>query len=85
MWLPRGTWLEMFSKAVEHLSFAVVIADVFRPGARLVYVNDAFVELTGYEREYAIGRNCRFLQGKDTDQAAVLTLVQGIRDARPVT
>ncbi|MHA6326325.1 PAS domain-containing protein [Roseivivax sp. CAU 1753] len=34
--------------------------------APLVMVNDAFCKLTGYARNEAVGRNCRFLQGADT-------------------
>lgn len=36
----------------------------------LVLANDAFLGLTGYERDEVIGRNCRFLQGPATDVAA---------------
>ncbi|MFK7763215.1 MAG: PAS domain-containing protein [Roseobacter sp.] len=37
----------------------------------IVYVNDAFTRTTGYSRALSIGRNCRFLQGEDTDKSAV--------------
>ncbi len=36
----------------------------------LVLVNDAFLEISGYEREEIIGRNCRFMQGPRTDPEA---------------
>ena len=35
----------------------------------MVAVNDAFVALTGYTRAETLGRNCRFLQGPDSDPA----------------
>ena len=41
------------------------------PDCPLMYVNEAFCRMTGYERDEIIGRNCRFLQGPDTDPGAV--------------
>jgi len=37
----------------------------------IVYVNQAFTRTTGYARSASIGRNCRFLQGEETDKDAV--------------
>ena len=78
-----ATWLEQFESAVEGLPFACCAADMQQPGARLVCVNGAFERLTGYGRDFAVGRNCRFLQGADTEPAAVQQLVEALRDARP--
>jgi hypothetical protein len=36
-----------------------------------------FCKLTGYKRQYVLGRNCRFLQGPDTDPAAVEIIRKG--------
>jgi PAS domain S-box-containing protein len=46
---------------------AMVLADPNLPDCPLVYVNPAFHDLTGYTSEEAVGRNCRFLQGPETD------------------
>ncbi|QHQ33676.1 PAS domain-containing protein [Algicella marina] len=51
----------------------------------IVYVNDAFVRTTGFTRSQAIGHNCRFLQGKETDRAAVKKISACIRDETQVT
>jgi len=37
----------------------------------IVYSSDGFLALTGYTREQVLGRNCRFLQGVDTDPSKV--------------
>eukprot|EP00966_Prymnesium_polylepis_P303856 7019730-Prymnesium_polylepis.1 len=55
-----------------------------QPGAKLVSVNPAFEELTGYPAEEAVGENCRFLQGAETEQDAILQLVEALRAAEPV-
>lgn len=51
----------------------------------IVYANHAFTIQTGYARSAVIGRNCRFLQGEDTDIAAVMHLRDGIARREPVS
>ncbi len=58
----------------------VLITDATRPDDPIVYVNRAFGRLTGYTSEEAIGRNPRFLQGKDNDQT-VLDELRATREA----
>ena len=45
-----------------------------RPDQPLIYVNPAFAALAGLPAEAVVGRNCRFLQGPDTDPAAVAAI-----------
>ena len=47
----------------------------------IVHVNPAFERITGYSATEAIGRNCRFLQGTDTEQAE-LAVLEGYRPAQ---
>ena len=43
----------------------------------IIFCNQAFQKLTGYDRSEIVGRNCRFLQGSDTDPE----LIKQIRTA----
>ena len=61
----------LLRRALSATRNGVAIADVTRPDQPLVYVNTAFERLVGMRAEEVIGRNCRFLQGPDTDPAAV--------------
>jgi PAS domain S-box-containing protein len=60
--------------AVNDAAQSITIADWAAPDRPLVYVNAAFVALTGYPAEEILGRNCRFLQGADTDPEQVLAI-----------
>ncbi|MCZ2839546.1 diguanylate cyclase domain-containing protein [Modestobacter sp. VKM Ac-2985] len=62
---------DLMLRAVSVASNGIVIADARRPDQPLVYANAAFLRLTGYREAEVLGRNCRFLQGQDTDQNQV--------------
>ena len=55
----------------DPLPIPITVADPAAADAPLIYVNDAFSDLTGFAWQDAVGRNCRFLQGKDTQPSAV--------------
>jgi PAS domain S-box-containing protein len=54
-----------------HTRMAMIATDPHQPDNPIVYANEAFCKLTGYPLDEVLGRNCRFLQGKDTDRAVV--------------
>ena len=58
---------EIFKEAIEKSSVGITISDMTTEGYPTIYVNQAFTELTGYSREFVLGKNCRFLQGPDTE------------------
>ncbi|CAK9270620.1 unnamed protein product [Sphagnum jensenii] len=62
---------------LERIAKNFVITDPRLPDNPIIFASDEFLELTEYSREEILGRNCRFLQGPDTDQ----NTVQQIRDA----
>ncbi|HUJ11200.1 MAG TPA: PAS domain S-box protein [Verrucomicrobiae bacterium] len=76
-------WL-LRDRAIESAGQGIVISDPNQPDNPIIYVNAAFERLTGYSRAEAIGRNCRFLQGADTDPAAVENVRAAVRERRPV-
>lgn len=45
----------------------IVVTDPNQDDNPIVFANQAFVDLTGYDLDEIIGHNCRFLQGPDSD------------------
>lgn len=64
---------------------AIVVTNPFLDDNPIVYVNEAFTRSTGYARSASVGRNCRFLQGEDTDKANVDKLRNAIENEQTVT
>jgi len=64
-------WLNIFVSTAESFPACIVISDMTIPGAPMVFVNQEFCRTTGYAKEEATGRNCRFLQGPDTEPEAI--------------
>ncbi|MCG6116428.1 MAG: PAS domain-containing protein, partial [Mesorhizobium sp.] len=56
-----------FAAAVRTTRMPMLITDPHQPDNPIVFVNDAFIRLTGYGRDEILGRNCRFLQGTGTN------------------
>ncbi len=50
---------------------AFVLSDPTLPDTPLVYVSPGFEKMSGYSAAECLGRNCRFLQGPETDQEEV--------------
>lgn len=73
--IPRREYelLLLKKRALDSIKEGITIADCSQPDMPIIYANEAFARLTGYSTEYAIGRNCRFLQGCDE----VLCIVWG--------
>lgn len=73
-----------FVAAVRATRMPMVVTNPRLPDNPLVFVNDAFCRLTGYRRDDIIGRNCRFLQGEDTDPATVAQIRAAVAAQRSI-
>ncbi|WP_168012815.1 bifunctional diguanylate cyclase/phosphodiesterase [Halomonas salinarum] len=68
----------LLERGIQATPNGMVMADASHPDMPLVYANDAFYTLTGYPSDEVLGRNCRFLQGPDTDPEAVMAIHRAI-------
>ena len=75
----------IFFAAVEMTRMPMVVTDPRQPDNPIVFVNGAFLDLTQYKEEQVLGRNCRLLQGPDTDRRTVDEIRKAIAEQRPVS
>ncbi len=61
----------VFGHAIRHSRLPLCITDPAQPDEPIVFANQAFCDLTGYDEADFIGRNCRFLQGPETTPESV--------------
>ena len=73
-------------RAVEaDAAMPIVVTDATQPDRPIVYVNAAFERMTGYRRDEAIGRNCRFLSDTTRAQPGLPELRAALAESRPCT
>ena len=81
----RQQELQRLQQAIDGANVPITLADPSKEDDPLVYVNDAFEDVTGYPPEEALGRNCRFLQGEDTDPEKITALRSAIDNGEPIS
>ena len=64
--------------AIEHSTEPMVLSDPHAPDHPIMAANGAFATMTGYTLPQIVGRNCRFLQGTDTDPATTRRIAAAI-------
>ena len=74
--LTEADYRLMMSLVTAQQNFTV--SDPSLPDNPIVFASQGFIELTGYSREQVLGRNCRFLQGPETDQKMVDVIRRGV-------
>ena len=60
---------QILSKILDSSVNGITLADPDMEDMPLVYANRAFEKMTGYTMEEVVGKNCRFMQGKDRNHA----------------
>lgn len=70
-------------KLVQELTDGIAIARITAGNGPLLFVNNAFEKMTGYSREEALGKDCRYLQGNERDQPEVAHIAWAIKASEP--
>jgi PAS domain S-box-containing protein len=77
--------LALKDRALDVTAEGVTIADARLPDRPLIYANQGFERVTGYPASDVLGRNCRFLQGPDSDPAVVAEIRAAVAEYRECT
>jgi len=72
-------------RAMDEAPVGVTITDPHQPDNPLIYANDHYRDLTGYSLSELLGKNCRMLQGENTDPEPVATMRDAIDTEEHVT
>ncbi|MBC8124293.1 MAG: PAS domain S-box protein, partial [Candidatus Kapabacteria bacterium] len=74
--------LRLLESVITNTNDAVIITKAFpleEPGPAIVYVNDAFTRMTGYDASEVIGKSPRFLQGPNSNTEMLHALSEAMR------
>ena len=73
-----------FVAAVRATRMPMIITDPRQDDNPVVFANDSFCQLTGYPRSEILGRNCRFLQGPETDPETTRRIHEAVKAVEPI-
>lgn len=82
--LVTSDQLDLIEKATDVAAEGIIITDTREPHNPIIYANDGFVRITGFSKEEILGKNCRFLQGEETNFQSIDLIRQAIREQREV-
>ena len=82
---PTAANLKLAELAMDEAPVGITVADPNEPDEPLIYVNEAFERLSGYDTYDILGRNCRFLQGEGTDPETVDRIRQAVDNERSIS
>ncbi|ELY63349.1 PAS domain S-box protein [Natrinema versiforme] len=79
------TELSMRERAMNEAPVGIILTNPHAEDNPIIYANDEFTDLTGYEKDEVLGRNCRFLQGEQTREEPVAELRNAVEKRESVT
>jgi PAS domain S-box-containing protein len=82
--LPPQIAPSTFALAFDVSPTPMLVTDARARDNPIIWVNDAFLAQSGYRREELIGRNCRMLQGTETDPQEVARMRAAIAGGEPI-
>jgi PAS domain S-box-containing protein len=79
----KGQLLNIRNRALAAAGNGIIIVDAQVPNLPVIYCNDSFEKITGYNKNEVYGRNCRFLQRDDRDQKEIAIIRSALKKGIP--
>ncbi|WP_440765394.1 bacterio-opsin activator domain-containing protein [Natronorubrum sp. DTA7] len=76
---------EQIVRVVDEAPIGITVSDPSLPDNPIVYVNDAWQRITGYDKSAVLGRSPRLLQGPKTDTGRIEAINRAIETEEPST
>ena len=73
------------NSAIDRSNTSIIISDISRASQPIIYANQAYTDLTGYEINDVLGKNCNLLQGEKTEKEKVAQIRQAISRREQLT
>jgi len=77
--------LEVLRRSLDALPRGILITDCQQEDDPIIYINKYFLEMSGYDESEILGKNCRFMQGKETDIESLKKLAMAMEKRESVT
>ncbi|KAI2794370.1 hypothetical protein POX_a00969 [Penicillium oxalicum] len=78
----RGTLPDKFQGTADQLAEVFCLTDPSRPDNPIIFASAEFHRATQYGMDYVLGRNCRFLQGPNTNPNSVRRIRHSVAAGR---
>ena len=83
-YLSKKNCIKRFLELIR-IEHSIVISDPNTANCPMVYISDEFFKHTGYTVEESLGKNCRFLQGPETDQNDIEHIRIALKSKKKIT
>ena len=70
---------------LEKIDRSIVISDPSQKDCPMVYISNEFSKQTGYSIKESLGKNCRFLQGPETDENDIKQIKLALKLKKRIT
>lgn len=77
--------LHLLQRSIEASSNGIIITGGAEDDYPILYINPAFSRMTGYSQDDVLGKNCRILQGPDTEEERRREIREALEAQREVS